>query len=148
MLIALLALGGVFLSVYLTLHKLGYIGHLACAIASCELVQSSRWSVLLDIPVAAWGAAFYATTFAIAFLGTQERFADSRAISRLLTAMTGWGVLFSTYLTGLEVFAIHGYCMYCLTSAALVVVLFVLSVRDLREFGAAPLVLPAGASPE
>ena len=69
MVIALLALVGVFLSMYLTLHKLGYIGQLACAIGSCEQVQSSRWSVLMRIPDAAWGVAFYATTFAIAVAG-------------------------------------------------------------------------------
>jgi len=132
MLIALLALVGVFLSFYLTLHKLGFIGQLACAVGSCEVVQSSRWSVLLRVPVAAWGIAFYATTFGIALAGTLDPFADSRVIPRLLAAITGWGVLFSAYLTGVEVFAIRGYCMYCLTSAALVVVLFVLSVREWR----------------
>ncbi len=143
MLIALLALVGVFLSFYLTLHKLGFIGQLACAVGSCELVQSSRWSVLLRVPVAAWGIAFYAATFGIAFAGTLDPFAESHRIPWLLVAITGWGVLFSAYLTGLEVFAIHGYCMYCLTSAALVVVLFALSVAELR--GSAPDTLRANA---
>lgn len=136
MVIALLALVGVFLSMYLTLHKLGYIGHLACAIGSCEQVQSSRWSVLMRIPVAAWGVAFYATTFAIAFTGTQERFTESRTVSWLLLGITGWGVLFSAYLTGLELFVIHGICLYCVSSALLVVVLFVLSVFEARTIPA------------
>ena len=59
MVLALVALAGLMLSSYLTLFKLGYIGHLACSIGSCERVQTSRWSVLFGIPVAAWGAGFY-----------------------------------------------------------------------------------------
>ena len=135
MVIALFALVGVFLALYLTLYKVGYIGHLACATGSCERVQSSRWSVLLGMPVAAWGVAFYVVTFVVAFTGAQERWSESRRISWILFALTGWGVLFTTYLTGLELFVIHGICLYCVSSAALVVALFTISAVDLRMSG-------------
>jgi uncharacterized membrane protein len=138
MVIALLALVGVFLALYLTLYKMGYIGHLACATGSCERVQSSRWSVLLGMPVAAWGVVFYAATFGVAFAGTQERWSESRGVSWVLFALTGWGVLFTTYLTWLELFVIRGICLYCVSSATLVVVLFVISALDLRMTGNGP----------
>jgi len=64
MVVALLALVGLFLSLYLTLYKLGYIVQLTCAVGSCERVQTSRWSVLFGIPVAVWGAGFYLTALA------------------------------------------------------------------------------------
>jgi uncharacterized membrane protein len=131
MVIALLALVGVFLALYLTLYKLGYIGHLACGTGSCERVQSSRWSVLLGMPVAAWGAAFYVTLFVVAFIGTLPKWSDSRTVSRILLGLTAWGLLFTGYLTWLELFVIHGICMYCVSSAVLVVSLFAVSALDL-----------------
>jgi uncharacterized membrane protein len=91
----------------------------------------------LRIPVAAWGVAFYATAFVIALAGTQERFAESRRLSWLLFGLTGWGVLFSAYLTALELFVIHGICLYCVSSAVLVVLLFALSASDVRATVAA-----------
>jgi uncharacterized membrane protein len=133
MLVALLALAGLFLSSYLTLYKLGFIGHLACAAGTCELVQLSRWSVLFGVPVAAWGAMFYLATLAVAVAGTQPRFADDRRVSWILVSLTGWGVLFSAYLTILELFVIHAICEYCVTSAALVTVMFAVCLREWRS---------------
>ena len=58
MIVAALALAGIFISVYLTLYKLGVIGELTCSIGSCETVNTSRWSIFLGLPVAAWGLSF------------------------------------------------------------------------------------------
>jgi len=133
MVLALLALAGVFLSSYLTLFKLGYIGHLACSTGACETVQTSRWSVFLGIPVAAWGLAFYATIFVVAVLGTLPRFEAAPAISWLLVGLTGWGIVFSCYLTALELFVIHAVCRYCISSAALVTLMGAVAALQWRE---------------
>ena len=132
MLLALLAVVGLFLSLYLTLFKLGYIGHLACATGSCEVVQMSRWSTLFGLPVAAWGAAFYLVVLVAALAGTQPQLADSRRVSWVLLALTGWGTLFSAYLTALEFFVIHAICQYCLGSAVLVTVMAGVAVAEVR----------------
>ena len=66
MLAALAALAGLFVALYLTLYKLGYIGNLVCAVGSCEVVQTSKWATLLGYPVAAWGVMYYATVLAVA----------------------------------------------------------------------------------
>jgi uncharacterized membrane protein len=133
MLIAMLALSGVFLATYLTLYKLGIIGTLACAVGSCETVNTSRYARFLGLPVAAWGIGFYVAVFAVALAGIQERFADVRAVSLVLVALSGWGVLFSAYLTYLELFVIDAICMWCVGSALLVAVLFVVCTLDLRD---------------
>ena len=130
MAIALLALVGLFLSLYLTLFKLGYIGHMSCAVGSCERVQTSRWSMLFGIPVSVWGAGFYLTTLGVSVLATQTPPASSRGIMRLLTAMTGAGLLFSAYLTWLEFFVIHAICLYCIASAVVVTLMFALCVVE------------------
>jgi uncharacterized membrane protein len=136
MLAALVALVGVFVAAYLAMYKLGYIGTLACKTGSCETVQTSRWATFLGLPVAAWGVGFYVAVLGVALAGLGTALADSRRISQLLVGMTGFGVLFSLWLTYLELFVIHAICTYCVISALLVGVLFVLSALDLREVSA------------
>ena len=132
MAIAVLSLGGAFLAAYLTLYKLGFVASLACGTGSCEVVQSSRWSRLLGQPVALWGTGFYLAMFALATAGTLGSLAASRRVSLGLTFMSGWGVLFSGWLTYVELFQLHAICRYCVASASLVCALFVLSALDLR----------------
>ena len=129
-LLALLALIGFFVALYLALYKLGYIGALTCSIGSCEQVNTSRWATFLGLPVALWGVGFYAVTFAAALVGLQERFADSRAVAMALAALCVWGVVFSLYLTYLELFVIHAICQWCVVSAVIVTAIFVISLWD------------------
>jgi uncharacterized membrane protein len=134
MVLAMLALIGVFVSVYLTLYKLGIIGELQCAVGSCETVNTSRWATFLGLPVAAWGLGFYLVVLAVALAGVQERYADIRGVSLALSALTGWGVLFSAWLTYLELFVIDAICIWCVISAIIVTVMFAVSLADLRDF--------------
>lgn len=130
MLMALIALIGVFLSLYLTLYKLGVIGTLACGTGSCEYVQLSKWGTFLRLPVAAWGVGYYVAVFALTVVGIQERFDESRRLTAALVGVTAWGVVFTLWLTYLELFVIHALCRWCLGSAALTLVLFGLAVWD------------------
>ena len=133
MVIAVLALGGVFVSAYLTLYKLGYIGQLSCSIGSCETVQLSKWAKFLGLPVAAWGVAYYVVVLATAIVGTLARFTDSRRLSAWLLGEAVVGFVFTAYLTSLEAFVIHAYCIYCLSSAAIVTLILIAAVLDYRE---------------
>jgi uncharacterized membrane protein len=133
MIVAALSLAGIFISVYLTLYKLGVIGELTCSIGSCETVNASRWSVFLGLPVAAWGLLFYIDVFVIAAIGTTARFEDVPLISVVLAAEAAIGVVFSAWLTYLELAVIHAICIWCITSAAIVTAIFLVSVADLRE---------------
>ena len=132
MAIAVIALVGIFLAAYLTLYKLGYVETLACGTGSCEVVQSSRWSMLWGRPVALWGAGFYVAMFALSVAGSSGRLAASKLVGAGLALMSGGGVLFSGWLTFVEIARLHAICRYCVVSAVLVVALFVLSVLDLR----------------
>jgi uncharacterized membrane protein len=132
MIVAGLALAGIFISTYLTLYKLGIIGELTCSIGSCETVNTSRWSVFLGLPVAAWGLFFYVDVFVIALVGTMPRFENEQLISVMLAAQAAIGVLFSAWLTYLELAVIHAICIWCVTSAAIVTAIFLVSVADVR----------------
>ncbi len=133
MIVAALALAGIFISIYLTLYKLGVIGELSCTIGSCETVNTSRWSVFLGLPVAAWGLFFYIDVFVVALVGTMPRFGNEPLISIVLVAEAAIGVLFSAWLTYLELAVIHAICIWCVTSAVVVVLILLVSVADLRE---------------
>ena len=133
MIVAALALAGIFISLYLTLYKLNVIGELSCSIGSCETVNLSRWSIFLGLPVAAWGLLFYLDVFVIAVLGTTMRFENEPVISIVLVAQSAIGVLFSAWLTYLELAVIHAICIWCVTSAVIVTAIFLVSIADLRE---------------
>ncbi|MGH7654893.1 MAG: vitamin K epoxide reductase family protein [Gemmatimonadaceae bacterium] len=132
MAIAVLSLAGIFLATYLTLYKLGYLASLACGTGSCEVVQASRWSKLLGQPVALWGVGFYLAMFTLSLAGSYGRRADSRGIGRALLGLSGAGLLFSAWLTYVEIARLHAICRYCVTSAGLVLVIFAVSVWDLK----------------
>jgi len=133
MIVAALALAGIFISLYLTLYKIGVIGELSCSIGSCETVNTSKWSRFLGLPVAAWGLLFYLDVFALALVGTMRRFEFEPAISFLLVGEAAVGVLFSAWLTYLELGVIHAICIWCVTSAVIVTIIFLVSLADLRE---------------
>jgi len=133
MIVAALALAGIFISLYLTLYKLGIIGELSCSIGSCETVNTSKWATFLGLPVAAWGLLFYLDVFAVALIGTFPRFENEPVISIVLVAQSAIGVLFSAWLTYLELAVIHAICIWCVTSACVVTLIFIVSLMDLRE---------------
>ena len=132
MVIAALALGGLFLATYLTLYHYGYIGTLACGTGACETVQATKYAMLAGFPVALWGAGYYASVLIVALLGTLGSAADRMWPTKMMLALNGWGVIFSGYLTWLEVAKINAICRYCVVSAGVVVMLFVLSAMDYR----------------
>ena len=139
-----LAVVGLAIASYLTLYKYGIIGSLACGTGECEVVQTSRWSTLLGFPVAAWGAAYYTLVLLVAAAGVRERYATSRPLSLLLVTITGAGLLFSAWLTYLELSVIHAICRYCVGSAIVATLLFVVAAFDLYELSLEEVEEPEG----
>ena len=133
MIVAALALAGIFISLYLTLYKLGVIGELSCSIGSCETVNTSKWSTFLHLPVALWGLLFYVEVFVVSLVGTIPRFENESFVSILLVAEAAIGVIFSAWLTYLELAVIHAICIWCVTSAVVVTAILFVSLADLRD---------------
>jgi uncharacterized membrane protein len=133
MIVAALALAGIFISLYLTLYKFGVIGELTCSIGSCETVNTSKWSTFLHLPVALWGLLFYLEVFAISLVGTMPRLESEPLVAIVLVAEAAIGVLFSAWLTYLELGVIHAICIWCVTSAGIVVAILIASIADLRD---------------
>lgn len=133
---AMLCLAGLFVALYLYLFKIGKIGALACGSGSCETVQLSPQSRFLGVDVSLIGVIGYAVMLVLAFLALQPRYAGRSAPSALLLALSGGALLFTAYLTYLELFVIHAVCRWCVTSAAIVLAIFLLALYDRR--GRAP----------
>ena len=130
MAVALLALVGALVAAYLTLYKAGVIGQLVCQVGSCEQVNTSRWSVFLGLPVAAWGVGAYVILLGLSLAGLQGVAPRGTAVAT--TVFSGWCVLFSAWLTWLEAFRIRAYCMWCLISATIMTLIFITSLVALR----------------
>jgi uncharacterized membrane protein len=131
---ALLSLAGLFISAYLYLYKIGKIGSLACGAGDCETVQLSPWSRFAGLEVALIGALGYAGLLAVSLAALQPALAGRRWPSTLLAALAGIGVLFTIYLTYLELFVIHAICWWCVASGVIVLAVLVAAFLDQRRF--------------
>jgi uncharacterized membrane protein len=132
---ALMSLFGLFVSAYLYLYKSGRIGTLACGTGDCETVQASQWSRFLGVEVALIGVVGYAVLLGVALFAVRPAQAERRAPAAALAALAGGGVLFTLYLTYLELFVIHAICRWCVGSAAIIVTILVLALLELRRVG-------------
>ncbi len=120
---ALLSLAGLFVSLYLYLYKLGYIGTLACGTGGCDKVQFSSYSKFLGIEVPLLGLVGYAALLGLSILALQQ---PGRARwPGLLRVLSAGGVAFSVYLTYVELFVIHAICRWCVGSAVIILLLFI-----------------------
>ncbi|HTS89758.1 MAG TPA: vitamin K epoxide reductase family protein [Gemmatimonadales bacterium] len=116
---AVLSLAGIFIALYLYLHKLGLIGTLACGTGGCETVQSSSYSTVLGVNVPLIGVVGYAAVLVLSVLAL-ARPRDPRW-PRLLLWGAVLGTAFTAYLTCIELFVIRAICRWCVGSAVVMV---------------------------
>mgnify|MGYP003417040458 FL=1 len=130
---ALLSLAGMLVSAYLWMFKHGYIGSLACGTGSCATVQLSEYSKFLGVDVALLGFVGYALLLGLTMLGLQPAWQARREPARAALLFSAGGVLFAGYLTWLELFVIHAICRWCVGSAVIIVLVFLLQLLDHRR---------------
>jgi len=113
--LAALALAGLAISAYLTwAHVSGAVP--VCVgggAGGCAAVQASRYSEVAGVPVALLGLVAYAAMLLAALLDR-----EGAVLFGVFVALTG--VLFSAYLTYLELFLIRAICQWCVASALVV----------------------------
>ena len=131
--IAVLSLLGLIIATYMYLYKIGAIGSLACGAGGCETVQLSPQARFLGVEVALIGILGYAVILAVAMAGLQPRFASAAWPGQLLLFLSTGAVLFTAYLTYLELFVIHAICRWCVGSAVVILLIFGLSLWDRRR---------------
>jgi uncharacterized membrane protein len=122
--LALLILSGVGIAVATYLVYIHYAGiKPICAVSGgCELVQKSKWSEFLGIPVADIGLAGYIGIFAslLIFKGELNRLVPMGLILV--------GFAFTCYLKYAEFFLVKAVCIWCVASALIMLALAIVSV--------------------
>jgi uncharacterized membrane protein len=131
--IALLALVGFFVALYLWLHALGIGGALKCGTGGCETVQTSRWAVLLGVPVAFYGVVGYFAMLVVAILALRPAALAQRQWSLVLVGLATVGVVFTAYLTYVELFVLHAICRWCVGSAVIITLTWIIALAALRR---------------
>lgn len=116
---ALISLGGLAETTYLTVAHLAGAAVVCGGSADCSTVLSSSYASIGRIPVAAFGAVAYFAAFSCA---TMAGFGYPRA-RRLLAITVGAMFAATLWLLVVQAFLLHTYCRYCLVSAAFVFVL-------------------------
>jgi uncharacterized membrane protein len=135
-LIQLLAVPGLLVAFYLLLYHNGAL--VAACTANgwedCGLVSGpdAPYASIGPIPVALIGLVGYAAIFLLTWLPDWLPILR-RYLPELLVGVTGMALLFTAGLTALEVFVIHAVCRYCLVSAAIILLMFILAVMYLRD---------------
>ena len=126
-----LALVGLADSAYLAVLKLTD-QVVACGnIGDCEIVNSSRYAVIGGVPIALLGAAgFLLILIAVWIDRPAGPWAEAGRYG--FFGLTLVGVLYSLYLTYLELFVLKAVCPYCVLSAVAMAALFALSIARLR----------------
>jgi len=129
-----LAALGALLTAYLTAVRwLGQSPAYCDAGSGCDLVQASRWSMLLGMPVSFWGFLTYLLLAVLLWHLRGKRVAWARALT-----VAAFGTGMSLYLTAVSLLEIEATCVYCLTSLGIIstitVMLVFLRPRNLQRF--------------
>ncbi|PKO22727.1 MAG: vitamin K epoxide reductase [Chloroflexi bacterium HGW-Chloroflexi-1] len=132
----ILAVIGLGVAVYLTYVETQNVAAVCGPVGDCNAVQASPYARLFGfLPVSLLGAIGYVAilvAWAVGRFGQGRAPAAARGLAELaplaLLGMALFGVLFSIYLTYLELFIIYAVCLWCLTSAVIMAALLALFV--------------------
>jgi uncharacterized membrane protein len=125
----LLALAGLGVAAYLAHVEVHEVEAVCGPVGDCNAVQHSEYARLFGlVPIGVLGVVGFAAILAawgVRRWGT-GRTAAWAAVA--LVALTGFGTLFSIYLTFLEPFVIGATCLWCLSSAVIMTTLYWLAL--------------------
>jgi uncharacterized membrane protein len=128
-LIPILSVIGLGVAIYLTFIETTNAKAVCGPVGDCNAVQASRFAKLFGIvPVGLLGAAGYIAILVAWFLGKSGRGRLAQLAPVAIFGMALFGVLFSIYLTYIELFVIHAVCIWCLSSAVIMALVLALSV--------------------
>jgi len=112
---------GLLVSLYALKQHAAPMGGGACNISdtfNCDLVNRGPYGEIYGFPVAAIGLIGYLVMGILAMHFSRTK---DPVIGKALLAMFAGGLAFSAYLTYLEAFVIHAWCLICLASLSSIV---------------------------
>jgi uncharacterized membrane protein len=129
---AVLAILGTIDAIYLLIFKLTGNNHMCLGSGGCHNVNFSPYSEIYGIPVSAFGILAYLAILGILFLETRLKLVKENGPLAIF-GISLVGVAFSMYLTYLEIYVIHAICPFCVTSAILTTLIFILAILRLAK---------------
>jgi uncharacterized membrane protein/thiol-disulfide isomerase/thioredoxin len=132
-LVPVLAILGLGVAAYLAFVEITQTEAVCGPVGQCNTVQSSQYASIAGIPVAVLGLLNYLAILVLWGLQFVSGGRWAGLAARALLALTVVGVLFSIYLTLLELFVIHAVCAWCLSSAIITTALLLVVVANLTR---------------
>jgi uncharacterized membrane protein len=131
--LAVLAGLGLAVSIYLTLVHYADVP-LVCleGTSGCEEVNRSIYSQVLGVPVALLGGLSYLAMLAALWAESQQIIKPEEGALALF-GLSLAGVLYSLYLTYVELFVLGAVCSWCVVSAVAITAIFALSAVWLKS---------------
>jgi uncharacterized membrane protein len=93
----------------------------------CETVNNSSYSEIGGIPIAYLGLGAYLAILALLFIETRSTFWKENSPLALF-GISLVGVIYSAYLTYVEIAILHAICPYCVVSALVMLSLFIIAI--------------------
>jgi len=98
----------------------------------CETVNSSRYSEISGIPIAYLGLIAYLIILVLLFLETRSPFWKENSPLAVF-GISLVGVIYSAYLTYIEIAVLHAICPYCVVSAIAMFLIFIIAIIRLVQ---------------
>src|SRR5437763_6122323 len=130
------AVAGVGVSSYLTAAHYTTTSILACAgsgAINCAKVTTSAQSMLIGIPVAVLGLAWFLAMVILNLPSAWRSASPPVTVARLVLTIAGMG--FALYLIGAELLSIKAICLWCTAVHVLIFALFVLTLAGTSRLG-------------
>jgi uncharacterized membrane protein len=103
-------------------------------VGNCNTVQQSQYATLFGIlPIGVLGVMGYLFIIILWLARLLDMPKVKRILNLVLFGVTLFGILFSIYLTFLEPFVIGATCIWCLSSALIMTLLFLLAAGKLDD---------------
>ena len=119
-------------SLYLSWIKFSNKTSICAGIGECEIVNTSRYSEIGGIPIAVLGAGAYLFIIFLLVLETRSKdWAENSPLYVFGASLVG--VLYSAFLTYVEIAILHAICPFCVISAILILIIFIISILRLRQ---------------
>lgn len=123
---------------FLTLSFLGFVdatyltiqhyskGIIPCNIGQCEKVLTSAYATAGNVPVSLLGAIYYLALSLLVIVYLDSKYRNALYVAKKLTWL---GFLTSLALVYIQLFVLHALCIYCMASATISTLLFILSFQ-------------------
>ena len=127
---------GAAIAAYLTwVHYSGALA-LCAGAGGCQAVQASRFATVAGVPVALLGLGLYLAILLLALWRGAGGHVPAEALTLAIFGLALAGLLYSAYLTYLEVFVIGAICPWCVASALLLAGIFGVAAAQVKALSA------------